>query len=217
MASIYKNGKYYYLSVTLDGKRISRSLGTDDFTISKRLRNHVEFNILKELHSVEVKKPDLTFDQLVTRYLKTNHNWSKKTKELKNYVLNSYQSGKPLPTNPTSRAIFVRTINSCWNWGLKQGLIVKAHKIEGDTKGESRIRVFNDKELKILFEEIKDTLFNNFVRFAYHTGARSGEIRRISRDNVMEDSLVVRGKTGRRMVKLNSQAIGEEIIHTDFG
>ena len=78
--------------------------------------------------------------------------------------------------------------NSCWNWGLKQDLIVKAHKIEGDTKGESRIRVFNDKELKILFEEIKDTLFNNFVRFAYHTGARSGEIRRISRDNVMEDS-----------------------------
>ena len=63
----------------------------------------------------------------------------------------------------------------------------------------------------------KDTLFNNFVRFAYYTGARSGEIRRISRDNVMEDSLVVRGKTGRRMVKLNSQAIGEEIIHTDFG
>ena len=122
-----------------------------------------------------------------------------------------------MPTNPTSRAIFVRTINSCWNWELKQGLIVNAHKIEGDTKGESRIRVFNDKELKILFEEIKDTLFNNFVRFAYYTGARSGEIRRISRDNVMEDSLVVRGKTGRRMVKLNSQAIGEEIIHTDFG
>ena len=206
MASIYKNGKYYYLSVTLDGKRISRSLGTEDLTIAKRLKNHVEFNILKELHSVEKKKPDLTFDQLAIQYLETNHNWSKKTKELKNYVLNSYQSGKSLPTNPTSRAIFVRTINSCWNWGLKQGLIVKAHKIEGDTKGESRIRVFNDKELKILFEEIKDTLFNNFVRFAYYTGARSGEIRRISRDNVMEDSLVVRGKTGRRYVKLNSQA-----------
>ena len=139
MATIYKNGKYYYLSVTLDGKRISRSLGTDDFTIAKRLRNHVEFNILKELHSVEEKKPDLSFDQLVTQYLKINHNWSKKTKELKNYVLNSYLSGKPLPVNPTSRAIFVRTINSCWNWGLKQGLIVNAHKIEGDTKGEEII------------------------------------------------------------------------------
>ena len=83
MASIYKNGKYYYLSVTLDGKRISRSLGTDDFTIAKRLKNHVEFNILKELHSVEEKKPDLSFDQLVTQYLKINHNWSKRQKNSK--------------------------------------------------------------------------------------------------------------------------------------
>ena len=68
-----------------------------------------------------------------------------------------------------------------------------------------------------MFDKITPHHFNMFVRFAYYTGTRSGEIRRISRDNVMEDSLVVRGKTGRRMVKLNSQAIGEEIIHTDFG
>jgi len=56
-------------------------------------------------------------------------------------------------------------------------------------------------------DEVRDAQFNSFVRFAYYTGARSGEIRSISRDNVLEGSLVVRGKTGRRYVKLNSQAI----------
>ena len=63
-----------------------------------------------------------------------------------------------------------------------------------------------------MFTYIKDKDFNRFVRFAYYTGARSGEIRSISRDNVLEDSLVVCGKSGRRIVKLNSQA--KKIIHS---
>ena len=57
-------------------------------------------------------------------------------------------------------------------------------------------------ELNSLFEGIDDADFNRFVRFAYYTGARRGEIRSISRENVLEGSLVcvVRGKTGRRYV-----------------
>jgi len=61
-----------------------------------------------------------------------------------------------------------------------------------------------------MFAEITDDSFNALVRFAYYTGARSGEIRRISSENILDGSLVVTGKTGRRMVKLNSQA--QEII-----
>ena len=57
-----------------------------------------------------------------------------------------------------------------------------------------------------MFTGIKDDRFNSFVRFAYYTCARSGEIRSLSRDCVLEDSLIVPGKTGRRMVKLNNQA-----------
>ena len=84
--------------------------------------------------------------------------------------------------------------------------------IPGDTKGESRLRTYKECELNLMFTEVKDESFNAFVRFAYYTGARSGEIRSLSRDKVLEDSLVVRGKTGRRMVKLNSQA--RKLIHS---
>ena len=127
------------------------------------------------------------------------------------YILTAHLDGKPLPTNPTSRAIHIRHINQCWNWGLKNKLIKKAHIIPGDTKGESRDRVYTECELNLMFTSIKDNSFNAFVRFAYYTGARSGEIRSLSRDNVLENSLVARGKSGRRIVKLNSQA--KEIIH----
>ena len=39
-----------------------------------------------------------------------------------------------------------------------------------------------------MFSEINDESFNAFVRFAYYTGARSGEIRRIAKENVLEGS-----------------------------
>jgi len=125
-------------------------------------------------------------------------------------VFRSYQSGKPLPTNPTSRSIFVRTINACWNWGIKHSLITKSYKLEGDTKGESRNRVLSDSELKTLLDEIRDNRFNLFVRFAYYTGARSGEIRSISRENIFSNHIVAYGKSGKRLIKLNNQA--QEIL-----
>ena len=62
-----------------------------------------------------------------------------------------------------------------------------------------------------MFDKIQAKDFNSFVRFAYYTGARSGEIRSISTENVLDSHLVVNGKTGERLVKLNEQA--KEIIH----
>jgi len=206
MATLYKNRGIWYITTSIGSKRITRSLRTKDKRIAWKLKPAVELELLSQLSGVKQRAKDVPFDELVRLYLEADHNWSKRTKELNDYVFKSYQSGKPLLTNPTSRAIFVRTINTCWNWGMKQGLISKAHKLEGDTKGESRNRVLNDKELKTLLDEIRDNRFNLFVRFAYYSGARSGEIRRISRATVFSNYMIVDGKSGRRIVRLASQA-----------
>ena len=95
---------------------------------------------------------------------------------------------------------------------MKNRLIKKAYKIEGDTKGETRSRVLSKNELNKLFNNISDDQFNKFVRFAYYTGARSGEIRRISKENVFNEYILAFGKTGKRIIKLNTQA--QEIINS---
>ncbi len=190
----------------IDNKRLSVSLRTKDKRIAKQLKPKAELELLSQLIGTGKPSKNLPFDDLIKYYLKADHNWSKRTKELNEYVFRSYQSGKPLPPNPTSRSIFIRTINACWNWGLKQGLITKAYKLEGDTKGESRNRVLSDSELKTLLDEISDKRFNLFVRFAYYTGARSGEIRSISRENIFSNHIVAYGKSGKRLIKLNHQA-----------
>ena len=211
MASLYKNGNYYYISINFEGKRTVKSLGTKDKKVAKALKPFVETSILQELTGFKESSLDLSFAELVSRFLKASHPWAPATYEMNRYILTAHLGGKPLPTNLTSRAIHIRHINQCWNWGLKNKLVKKAHIIPGDTKGESRDRVYTECELNLMFTSIKDDSFNSFVRFAYYTGARSGEIRSISRNNVLEDSLVARGKSGRRIVKLNGQA--KEIIH----
>ena len=215
MASIYKKGNIWYLSVTSGKNRITRSLKTDDFKVAEALKPHIESQIIAELTGNNKSNENLDFPELAECFLKAEHGWAKTTYELNRLVLRSHIAGKPFPVNPTSRAIHTRHINQCWNWGLKNHFIHEAYKIPGDTKGESRVRTYTAAELKLMFSEINDEFFNAFVRFAYYTGARSGEIRRIAKENVLEGSLVVKGKTGRRIVKLNSQA--QDIIkHQDL-
>ena len=79
-------------------------------------------------------------------------------------------------------------------------------KLHGNTKGVPRTRVFSQSELELLFNNVSDQEFGDFIKFAYYTGARSGEIRQISKESIKDDYILVNGKTGRRTVKLNSQA-----------
>ena len=211
MASLYKKRDIWYISLSIKQNRITRSLRTKDYRVAKELKPYFESQIINELTTGVKLCEHLSFNEVVDRFLNTKHNWADSTYQLNRYILSSHLEGTTLPENPTSRAIHIRHINQCWNWGLKNNLIQKAYKLPGDTTGEPRHRVYTDSELKLMFKKIKDNSFNSFVRFTYYTGARSGEIRSISRDNVLDDSLVVRGKTGQRIVKLNSQA--KEIIH----
>ena len=210
MATLYKNRDVWYITASYENQRLTRSLRTKDRQVAKKLKPIVELELLKELTGSNPRKRNLTFNEIAGKYLSAKHNWAPRTRELNSQILKAHISGKPLPPNPTTKAIHTRVINICWNWGLKQGLITKAYKLEGDTKGESRNRVLSDSELKTLLDEIRDNRFNLFVRFAYYTGARSGEIRSISRENIFPNHIVAYGKSGKRLIKLNHQA--QEIL-----
>ena len=210
MASFYrKPSGIYYLSVTIQHNRIVRSLGTRSYETAKKLSPQIEKQILSELINGKESRRGghLSFPALVTRYLTyNNHDWANSTLVRYKTLLGNYISNG-MPDNPTTKSMTIRVINSCNNWGYKHGLIAKPVRMEGGSKWATRNRVYTNSELSIIFDAVRDEQFNSFVRFAYYTGARSGEIRSISRDNVLEGSLVVRGKTGRRYVKLNSHAL----------
>ena len=122
MATMYQKRGVWYVSASIGKRRLSKSLRTKDKQVAKSLKPITELELLSNLSGITQQTQNLPFDELVRQYIKADHNWSKRTKELNDYVFESYQSGKPLLTNPTSRAIFVRTINACWkSTGFIQG------------------------------------------------------------------------------------------------
>ena len=208
MASVYrKKSGIYYISVMFQNKRIARSTGTRSLNTAKQLIPDIEKEILLEIvGGHKQKRKTLALNQLCKMYLDDkNHNWSKRTRERYKYLLNNYiNSG--FPDNPSTKAMTIRVLNGCNNWGFKNGLTDKKEKLNGGSNWENRSRVYNDLELNLLFNELRDQDFNSFVKFAYFTGARSGEIRRLKPENIADGYLDITGKTGRRMVKITTQA-----------
>ena len=205
MASLYqrKNG-IYYLSVVFQGSRSTKSLETKSEETAKALVPYVERKVLDQLINGKEKK-DTPFKELVSKYLKYDHNWSKSTLEINTLKLNNYLI-YGLPLNKTTKAMTIRIINGCNRWGVAQGYLKSYQKIPGGSNYDPRTRVYTKKELDILFNGVTPYHFNQFIQFAYYSGARIGEIRRISTVDVLYEYIVVDGKSGRRTVKLASQA-----------
>ena len=205
MSSLYKNNNTYYLAVQLDKKRLIRSLHTSDYEVAKAIKPDYEKKLLLELINGE-KPKDTPLVELIELYLKTDHDWRPNTFILNKRLLNGYLKNG-FPKHPTTKSMAIRVLNACNNWGFKQKLIPSYEPIPGGNKYEARTRVFTREELDLMFEKITPKHFNLFVQFAYYTGARSGEIRRISKKNIFSDYIVVFGKAGKRLVKLNKQAL----------
>ena len=205
MASIYpKQNGIYQLSIVFQGKRITKSLGTRSKETALSLSKSIERDIYSQLLNGKQKK-DTPFKELVSKYLKYDHNWSKSTLEINTLKLTNYL-GYGLPLNKTTKAMTIRIINGCNSWGVAHGYLQSYQKIPGGSNYDPRTRVYTNEELDILFNGLTPYHFNQFIQFAYYSGARIGEIRRISTVDVLYEYIVVDGKSGRRTVKLASQA-----------
>ena len=198
---MWLNNNTWYDSVTLNGKRKVFSLKTKN----KRIATH-RSKKLRDYYLLELANPNRKkiVDQSINTILSAEHNWSDKTRSHYTTVLKQYANGVPFPTNKSSKANWLRHINVCLKWGFENGYLDKLKKLKGDQQGLPRLRVYNNAEMQIILNEVKDELFNLFVKFAYYTGARRGELLNIK--SIQMDHMLVTGKSGERMVKLNNQS-----------
>ena len=82
MPSLYKNNGIWYVSVSHNNKRISRSLKTKDHKVAKQLKPYAESSIIAELNGYVIKNERLTFSELVPRFLGQNSGWNSNTKRM---------------------------------------------------------------------------------------------------------------------------------------
>ena len=206
MSRIFQQRGIWYLDVQINQKRIRKSLNTTHRPTATKVAKAVEPEIIKSV--LVGNKPkwshSLPLTEIVQQFLVANHSWSSSTLSIYREKL-SYYLNNGLPDNPTSRSMVIRCVNRMNRWAYDNNLIPKLKKLEGGSRWEHRMRTFNDDEIKLILNDVKPYHFQLFVRFAYYTGARRGEICSLTEENIREE--FVSGKSGKRRIKLNKQAV----------
>ena len=207
MSTLYNQRGTWYLDITFNSKRIRKSLGTNNKEIARKLAKVVEPEVIRNIliGNKPIHIQDISSTKILNKFLKANHNWKESTRQIYTERLYSYLK-KGLPENPTTKAMTIRCLNKMYKWAFDNDLISKPKHLEGGNSYESRMRTFTDNELKLILNKLKPYKFQLFVRFAYYTGARRGEIACLSQENISQQ--FVSGKSGKRQIKLNSQARG---------
>ena len=205
MSTLYQQRDTWYLNLSVHNKRIRKSLRTNHLSVAKKLAKELELEVIKNIlvGNKPIKASITPIKILIKQFLAADHGWSQSTYSIYREKLRYYLKNG-LPDNATSRSMVIRCVNRMNRWAYENNLIPEINRLDGGSRWEHRLRTFNDDELKLILNDVKPNHFQLFVCFAYYTGARRGEICALTEDNIREE--LVSGKSGKRKIKLNSQA-----------
>jgi len=204
MSSIFKDKGIYYLQVTRNYRSIKQSLKTGDYRIAKKRARLLEPELVDQLFNPNIVR-HISFAELCAKFLSVEHEWTDRTRETYEWVLNAYNKTRRLPDKPATRVTFQGRLNTVIEWGKKNNYRTDIKKFD-KKKMPSRNRVFSTIEMLSILDNVQNNDFNQFIRFAYYTGARRGELSSLKKNKIREDHIEVTGKTGIRIVKLNDQS-----------
>ncbi len=205
--NLYRNqyGDIYYKKM-IDGELVQLSTHTKDERTANKLHTALEYQALNRLYNpVKDNKKFIPFKTLVLKYLDEPHQWTKESRKMTQGALFHFVK-KGIPENKNAAIIVKGRVNTCINWGLKNGITTDVKKFEKIGLSIPRTRVFNDAEMQLIKNEIQDEDFQLFIQFAYYTGCRRGELVGLKAYDFKPLYFEVDGKSGNRLVRLNKQA-----------
>lgn len=190
------------------GNQITFRTGTKIVKDANAMWPQLNFMAMSNLYGYVKPKQleNISLIRLIDEYLEADHpNWnSKRTiqtykSRLRRYEKMGYTGG------PENRKAIRRELNACIRWGLAKGYDVEKYRLEGKTKSGCRTRIATKSELEKIF--LMNDKLGCLLKFIYYTGIRIGEAATVRKENYDDGWIPVWGKTGKRMVKVNKQAL----------
>jgi len=218
---MYLNNGWWYTSVSIKKNKLQESLKTKNKKEAKLREPKIKRQLWEKLESgnVDLRKSAPSTKTMIELFLrdKRKSGASPKTYHTYKHILRPWaKSNFEMPNNPNTSGSYKTHLNAFFRWSMKNFKI--KFELFKNIKPSVRSRVFSFEEIRAIQEEIFSTgvvvqigglsNFASFVRFAYYTGCRRGEINSLNWEDIdlKEERMVVQGKTGTRFVKLNSQA-----------
>lgn len=236
MARIFKIGKTYYIDVTVDGRRVRRSLGLKNKAAAEAARARIELAVaqgkppftdadqkLRDLIDVYIpyckaRNTSKTVSLKKTylgRFLEFVGNVGLKRikrADIENYVSHRVKSGNNPAVNRE-----LTTLKHFFNFAIQKEIIEKnpVQGVKRLTENRRPIKLLSDKELADYFDycQKNDPLLYDLSAVAYNTGLRRGDIVKIMGTDVNVErrilTVAVSKRRGELMlyVPLNEKAL----------
>ena len=222
---MYKNGKYWYTSLMVKGKRYTASLRTKDKKVAltrvKQVQNELYNQIKNGRDNRKTALSTIKLLHMYQKYKTKKGDWSVSTQRTNKHILNKwYKEGGITSDNTNTIESQSKAINGFFNWARKRYKVnFKNLTIK---EGTGRVRTYNKEELTLLFTskfvckwgKYNDSVSKGgapsiipkrFLMFAYYTGARQGELLNI--ESIQDGFMIATGKRDRRVIKLTNQAM----------
>ena len=141
MSSLYLQRDTWYLNISIHNKRIRKSLHTNYLPTARKLAKELELEVIKNVlvGNSPLNPPNTSLEELIKKFLSTDHGWSNSTHEIYRQKL-SYYLKNGLPDNPTSRSMVIRCVNRMNHWAYDNKLVPELKKLEGGSRWEYRMR-----------------------------------------------------------------------------
>jgi len=208
MGCIYKkpDTKNYMFKVVIDGHKVVKSLKTNDIKTAKKRAKDLENEIFRLRYNGD--KPnfqkDIPFSELSKRFLVARHEWQPRTKETYKRVIDTYNKGN-MPGNDQTQRLYNRHLSVIYNWGIQNRYVKENPFKEKPKKSVPKIDYYSKKELKTILKNLPNSKVGDIVKFAFYTGCRLGELAHLTKEDVLEDKIILYGKTGRRTIPITDK------------
>lgn len=194
-----KNGFYIY-QICHNNKRKQTSTGTKNWELAVKVARKLYPNMFTELRYPT--KKTLAFKSLIDKFLKYDHGYAPRTIELYTDILTRFSKLKKLPPHPTTRSMWVRTINRVINWGNRQGYLTDQIKYSIN-ETNPRTRILSFEELQIFKDQFTPCIYKDISMISLLTGARQMEILSFtsSTNTLFDNHIIVHTKVKKSIKK----------------
>ena len=104
--------------------------------------------------------------------------------------------------NEQTQRLYRRHLSVIYNWAIKKGLLDSNPYNDSPKQTIPKISYYTQKEVEKILDGLGNRKIDKMIKVLFYTGLRRGEAGHLKEEDVLDDLIIVYGKTGRRTIPI---------------